>query len=46
MILKAVLLVADETVRELNSSTDGVAANTPDAVAKVCKAGGAIRLRD
>ena len=45
MILNAVLLVADETVSELNSSTDGVFANAPDAVAKICKAGGAIRLR-
>jgi len=40
-----VLLVLDETVNELNSSTDGVAANAPDAAYDVRKAGAAVRLR-
>jgi len=40
------LLVLEITVSELNSSTDGVAANAVDASGNVRKAGGAIRLRD
>lgn len=46
LILEAVLFVADETVSELNSCTDGVVANAPDATAEVGKAGVAVRLRD
>jgi hypothetical protein len=44
-LLKFTLLVLEITVSELNSSTDGVVANAPDAAAKVCKAGGEFRLR-
>ena len=43
--LKLVLLVAEVTVRKLNSSADGVVANAVYAIGNVRKAGGAIRLR-
>jgi hypothetical protein len=43
--LKSVLLVLDETVSELNSTTVGVAANSPEATDEVIKAVTTIRLR-